>query len=80
VKLPGRSPRALGGANTQILCLYVDDVEAHCAHARRSGATIVQEPTTSDYGEDYWVDRSYSALDPEGHMWFFSQRMRTGRG
>src|SRR5215813_6943975 len=29
--LPGRSPRGLGGANTQSIMVYVDDVEAHCA-------------------------------------------------
>src|SRR5512143_381353 len=28
-----RSPRAVGGANTQNMMVYVDDVEAPCAHA-----------------------------------------------
>ncbi len=76
--LPGQSPRAVGGANTQILCLYVDDVDAHCAHARASGARIVEEPKDSDHGPEYWTDRSYRAADPEGHHWFFMQRLRTG--
>jgi uncharacterized glyoxalase superfamily protein PhnB len=36
----------------------------------------VEELATHDYGEDYWADRSYGALDPEGHMWWISQRVR----
>ena len=40
------------------------------------GATIVEEPTTSDYGEEYWSDRSYRSTDLEGHTWWFVQRMR----
>ena len=71
------SPASLGGANTQGLMLYVDDVDAHCARARTAGARIVDEPSVHDYGEDYWADRSYGALDPEGHMWWFSQRLRS---
>lgn len=73
--LPGRSPRALGGV-TQALCIHVDDADAHCARARAAGATIAMEPKTTDYGEDYWSDRSYLALDPEGHQWWFMQRVR----
>ena len=42
----------------------------------RRGATIVSEPATQDYGEDYWADRSYQARDPEGHHWWFMQRLR----
>jgi uncharacterized glyoxalase superfamily protein PhnB len=64
-------------ANTQGLMLYVDDVDAHCAQARSCGARIVEEPTVHDYGDDYWADRSYGALDPEGHFWWFSQRLRS---
>lgn len=75
-----KSPRSVGGANTQSLMLYVDDVEAHCARARAAGAVILTEPKTSDYGDDYWSDRSYEARDPEGHRWWFCQRIRTGRG
>lgn len=71
-----RSPRSLGGANTQSLCLYVDDVDAHCATARAAGASIVREPTTQDYGEQYGAHRSYEAVDPEGHHWWFMRRVR----
>ena len=28
------------------------------------------------YGADYWADRSYGALDPEGRMWWITQRLR----
>lgn len=71
-----KSPRSLDGANTQCMMLYVDDVEAHCARARAAGAKIVSEPKTSDYGEDYWSDRSYECADVEGHHWWFCQRLR----
>jgi uncharacterized glyoxalase superfamily protein PhnB len=74
--LPTQSPRSLGGVNTQMLCVFVDDVDAHAAHARAAGATIVDEPTTTDHGEDYWADRSYRVVDLEGHQWFFMQRVR----
>lgn len=76
-KYPWRkSPKALGGVNTQTLCVYVDDVDTHCERARKAGATIAKEPTTTDYGDDYWVDRSYECIDLEGHHWWFMQRMR----
>ena len=71
-----RSPRSLDGACTQSIMFFVDDADAHCAHARANGARIVDEPATHDYGEDYWADRSYQAEDPEGHGWWFMQRMR----
>jgi uncharacterized glyoxalase superfamily protein PhnB len=71
-----KSPKALDGANTQTLCVYVDDVDAHCERARKAGAKIVQEPETHDYGDDYWSDRSYECIDLEGHHWWFMQRMR----
>lgn len=64
------------GCNTQNMMVYVDDVDAHCARARAAGATIVEEPSLHDYGEAYWSDRAYGATDPEGHLWWFVQRMR----
>jgi uncharacterized glyoxalase superfamily protein PhnB len=71
-----KSPSQIGGANTQTLCVYIDDVDAHCERARKAGAKIATEPKTSDYGEDYWSDRSYEAVDLEGHHWWFMQRLR----
>jgi uncharacterized glyoxalase superfamily protein PhnB len=70
------SPRAIEGRNTQGLCVFVDDVDAHCDRARAAGARIFREPSTQDYGEDHWADRSYGAVDPEGHAWWFMQRVR----
>ena len=64
-----KSPRALGGKNTQSIHVQLaqgEDVDAHCAHARAAGATILQEPETQFYG-----DRTYRAKDPEGHIWTF---------
>ncbi|MGE5185203.1 MAG: VOC family protein [Acidobacteriota bacterium] len=71
-----QSPAALGGANTQTLCVFVDDADAHCERARAAGATIAMEPTTTDHGAAYWTDRSYEAIDLEGHHWWFIQRIR----
>ena len=70
------SPLDLGGRMNQSLCLFVDDVDAHCAQARASGAAIYAEPATHDYGDDYWSDRCYGAHDLEGHGWWFMQRLR----
>ncbi len=71
-----QSPRSFGGANTQNMMVYVDDVEAHCRRAREAGAKIVSEPKTTDYGEEYLTDRGYEAEDPDGHHWWFCQRLR----
>jgi uncharacterized glyoxalase superfamily protein PhnB len=46
-------------------------VGLHCERARAAGAKIVQEPADQFYG-----DRTYRCLDPEGHLWTFSQRLQ----
>lgn len=74
--LPCCSPRAVGGANTQSLCVRVDDVDAHCARARAAGATIVEDLRTDDHGEEWGANRTYRAQDPEGHQWWFMQVVR----
>lgn len=64
-----KSPKSLGGKNTQSVHVQLsrgDDIDAHCARARKAGAEIVQEPETQFYG-----DRSYRARDLEGHLWSF---------
>lgn len=71
-----KSPKSLQGATTQALMVYVDDADTHCARARAAGATIFMEPAVHDYGPDHWADRSYGAIDPEGHHWWFTQRVR----
>lgn len=46
----------------------VDDLEAHYARAKATGATIIREPDEPGIGL-----RIYSAEDPEGHRWMFGQ-------
>ena len=70
------SPLDTGARVTQAICMFVDDADAHCAQARARGATITSEPSTHDYGDDYWSDRSYGASDCEGHAWWFMHRLR----
>ena len=71
-----KSPKSIGGQNTQGVHVQLaegEDIDEHCARARRAGAEIVQEPETQFYG-----DRTYRARDPEGHVWTFGvtvQRM-----
>jgi uncharacterized glyoxalase superfamily protein PhnB len=67
-----KSPRSVDGANTQNLHVDVEaDIDGHCARARAAGATISSEPEDQFYG-----DRTYSAIDPEGHVWTFGMRVR----
>jgi len=71
------SPAMAGGKVTANFTVYVDDVNAHCERAREHGAEVVSEPQDVDYGADYWSDRTYCALDREGHVWWFMQRLTT---
>ncbi|HEY1900523.1 MAG TPA: VOC family protein [Steroidobacteraceae bacterium] len=75
-----RSPKSLEGAMTQALFIYVDDIEAHYTQALACGAVVARDLATTDYGADYWSDRGYSVLDPEGHSWHFAQRLRDPTG
>jgi uncharacterized glyoxalase superfamily protein PhnB len=64
-----RSPRSVGGKNTQTVHVQLDeDIDAHCERARAAGAQIIAEPETQFYG-----DRTYRCRDPEGHIWTLSQ-------
>ena len=63
-----KSPKALGGTNTQRLHVDVRDVDAHYARAKAAGAKIRMEPDLAPYGE-----KTYVAIDPEGHNWTFNQ-------
>jgi uncharacterized glyoxalase superfamily protein PhnB len=66
------SPASTGGKCTQTVHVHLtEDIDAHCARARKAGARIVQEPTDQFYG-----DRTYRACDLEGHMWTFGQNKR----
>jgi uncharacterized glyoxalase superfamily protein PhnB len=48
----------------------VADVNSHYERALASGARIVMEPTDFEYGE-----RQYTAEDPAGHQWTFSETL-----
>lgn len=57
-----------GDAPGCTLLVRVADADAHHARAAGAGAKILGEPEDYPYGE-----RQYSALDPGGHRWTFSQ-------
>jgi uncharacterized glyoxalase superfamily protein PhnB len=50
------------------LLVRVEDADAHHDRAAAHGARIVSPPTDYPYGE-----RQYTAVDPGGHHWTFSQ-------
>ncbi len=66
-----KSPKTSGVDSPAFVHLYVDDVDAHCAHAKEAGAEITREPEDQFYG-----DRTYGAKDPEGMSWYFAQHVR----
>jgi len=67
-----RSPASIGGVNTQSTHVALTgDLDGHCARARSAGATIAAEPQDQFYG-----DRTYRAVDLEGHIWTFAARVR----
>jgi len=66
------SPAGVGGKNTQTVHVQLSDgLDEHCERARAAGATISAEPDDQFYG-----DRTYRAVDPEGHRWTFAARVR----
>lgn len=48
-----------------------DDIDAEFAHARRCGATIVQEPT-----DQFWGHRDWAIKDPDGYSLSVSKEIR----
>lgn len=65
-----QNPKGRGGA-TQLVYVYVDDVDGHFEKSKGAGARILREPADQFYG-----DRTYGAEDPEGHQWSFAQHVR----
>ncbi|HEX8919302.1 MAG TPA: VOC family protein [Chloroflexota bacterium] len=63
-----RPPRH--GEVTHSVMVRVDDADTHCERARAHGARIVADPTDFEFGE-----RQYTAEDPAGHQWTFSQTL-----
>ncbi|MEO5723208.1 MAG: VOC family protein [Ilumatobacteraceae bacterium] len=67
-----RSPANVGGANTQSVHVQLAGaLDEHCRRAQAAGAEIVAQPEDQFYG-----DRTYRAVDPEGHCWTFSVHVR----
>ena len=65
-----KSPKKLGSV-TALMYINVNNVDKHFAHAKKAGAKIINKLEDTFYG-----DRRYGATDPEGHQWFFAQRIR----
>jgi uncharacterized glyoxalase superfamily protein PhnB len=63
-----KAPRP--GEVTHLVMVRVDDAHGHCERAREHGAKILMEPTDFEYGE-----RQYTAEDPAGHRWTFSETL-----
>ncbi|MES9607080.1 VOC family protein [Actinomadura sp. NPDC000929] len=63
-----RAPLPDGASHSMMV--RVEDIDAHCAHAREHGARIVTEPTDFEYGE-----RQYTATDLAGRRWTFSETL-----
>ena len=64
------SPKS-AGIESQYISVYVDDVDAHYQRALAAGARIA-----NGLRDQFWGDRTYEALDLEGHRWRFHQRIR----
>jgi uncharacterized glyoxalase superfamily protein PhnB len=56
------------GIVCQMILVQVPNVDEHFARAKAAGAQLLGEPTEQVFGE-----RSYEAVDLEGHRWTFSQ-------
>jgi uncharacterized glyoxalase superfamily protein PhnB len=58
------------GPATSVPWVFVEDLDAHFAHASMNGATIVEPIHKNGY-------RAYVADDPEGHRWTIAQARPT---
>jgi|SRR5436853_1749341 len=68
-----RNPKRLGQA-TQSLYINVPDVDKHFARSKKAGATVLEEPSDTEYGH-----RRYGVADPEGHQWYFAHEIRRSK-
>lgn len=67
-----KAPTSVGGSNTQTISILLETgIDDHCERVRAAGGTIIQEPQDQFHG-----DRTYRVIDPQGHVWSFSQRVR----
>ena len=63
---PGR------GVNLYVGVAATDDIDALFERAKRSGASVVQEPT-----DEFWGDHDWSIADPDGYVITVGKQMRT---
>jgi uncharacterized glyoxalase superfamily protein PhnB len=68
---PPGSDRSTEGHGCHALVVLVDDVDGHYRRARKAGALVIAEPEDKPWGL-----RQYTAQDPGGHRWEFSQHLR----
>jgi uncharacterized glyoxalase superfamily protein PhnB len=61
-----RGPARLGEV-TQMLCITITDLPAHRDRAQAAGTSVSEIGTRANRA------RSYTADDPEGHRWYFSE-------
>jgi uncharacterized glyoxalase superfamily protein PhnB len=67
----GRMSPAQAGVWTQMLSVFIDDVDAHFESVKSAGAKIVEDLNETMYGE-----RQFVAEDIEGHRWLFARHAR----
>lgn len=67
-----QSPQQING-NTQMLIVYIDDVDGHHDRAVRAGAKILMALNDAP-----WGDRRYETEDCEGHRWAFHEHLGGG--
>ncbi len=65
-----QNPKRIGHT-TQLVLVYVDDVDKHFERAKAAGAGIESGPEDQVYG-----DRTWNATDLEGHRWTFAQHVK----
>ena len=64
------SPQSLNRHITARLYVFVDNLDAHYERALSAGAEIIRPPA-----DQFWGDRVYECIDPEGHRWKFAQHL-----
>lgn len=64
------SPKTIEGRITHRLYVFVDNIDAHYERAKAAGAVI-----NRDIADQWWGDRCYECIDPEGHRWKFAQHI-----
>ena len=67
---PFRAPQD-SSTVSQYATVHVENVDAHYARAKAAGATILKAPEDMPFGV-----RQYTAKDPGGHWWTFSENIR----